>query len=72
MVREVATVVGRVIADLVNFRNPVRIVLSGPVVQCTCCGSDCDLPGRPRPGWERYREAVSGAAVSAPSTRRGM
>ncbi|WP_051899179.1 ROK family transcriptional regulator [Sciscionella sediminilitoris] len=35
VVREVAIVVGRVIADLVNFCNPARIVLSGPLVQCT-------------------------------------
>lgn len=35
VVREVAIVVGRVIADLVNFCNPARIVLSGQIVQCT-------------------------------------
>ncbi|WP_290052126.1 ROK family transcriptional regulator [Amycolatopsis solani] len=35
VVREVAIVVGRVIADLVNFCNPARIVLSGPIAQCT-------------------------------------
>lgn len=35
VVREVAIAVGRVIADLVNFCNPARIVLSGPIAQCT-------------------------------------
>lgn len=35
IVRETAAVLGRAIADLVNFCNPARIVVVGPVTDCT-------------------------------------
>ncbi len=35
VVREVAAVVGNVIADLVNFCNPARVVIGGSVTHCT-------------------------------------
>jgi len=35
IVREIATVLGQVIADLVNFCNPALIVLEGPITECT-------------------------------------
>lgn len=35
VVRESATIVGQVVADLVNFCNPARIVLAGAITQCT-------------------------------------
>ena len=35
VVKEVAAVLGSAIADLVNFCNPARVVIGGPVTQCT-------------------------------------
>jgi predicted NBD/HSP70 family sugar kinase len=35
VVRDSATIVGQVVADLVNFCNPARIVLAGAITQCT-------------------------------------
>lgn len=35
IVRSAATAVGRVVANLVNFCNPARIVISGSITQCT-------------------------------------
>lgn len=35
VVRESATIVGQIVADLVNFCNPARIVLAGAITQCT-------------------------------------
>ena len=35
VVRDSATMVGQVVADLVNFCNPARIVLAGSITQCT-------------------------------------
>jgi predicted NBD/HSP70 family sugar kinase len=35
IVREVANVIGQVVADLVNFCNPALIVLEGRMTQCT-------------------------------------
>jgi predicted NBD/HSP70 family sugar kinase len=35
VVRDSATIVGQVVADLVNFCNPARIVMAGAITQCT-------------------------------------
>lgn len=35
IVRDTAAILGRTIADLVNFCNPARIVVGGPVTECT-------------------------------------